>query len=281
MKIHLSIIIKCYQDKKIFDCLDSIDDDCEVVVPYAGKTSLAIEIVDRYPQTKLIKAPKGNLSISCNLGINASTGNSVLIMDSDARFKPGSLSLIKNTLYENLVVKPHIIYKHDASVVGSRVVAETRQRFNDRQIRALTPGLAFRKEISAFIGGYFFDERIRFTEDAVLDWRLKRAGVDLKFVPEAVIYHSPISIYHDLRAGYRMGNGHCMGVHYAGRENDNLIRDLVKRFFTGESLNSFFQERLKNGHAASLHSLAWTLLYHIGFFTERYRIAVKQVYQRD
>ena len=94
MNVRLSILIKCYQDERIFDCLESIDMDCEVIVSYAGKTRVYSKIAGRYPNVKVVRAPKGNLSISCSLGMHESTGNSVLIMDSDSKFESGSLDLI-------------------------------------------------------------------------------------------------------------------------------------------------------------------------------------------
>jgi GT2 family glycosyltransferase len=276
MNVQLSIVIKCYQDRKIFDCIESIDEDCEVIVSYAGESSFYSEIARRYPEVKMVRAPKGNLSISCNLGINESAGNSVLIMDSDSKFKRGSLDLIIHHLRENLVVKPRIIYQHIPDVAGSRIVAITRQRFNDSSIRALTPGLAFRKEIAGFIDGCLFDERIPFTEDAVLDWRLKRAGVGLKFVPQAVVYHSPTSPFHDVRSAYRMGYGHRLAVHFAGRENDNGVGNLLTRALTGESLSGFINEGIENGFRFALHNSAWNAFYNLGYLVETFRIGLKK-----
>jgi len=276
--VKLSIIIKCYQDSRIFDCINSIDEDCEVLIPYSGDTTLASEIADSYPNAKIINAPIGNLSASCNLGISACTGNSVLIMDSDARFKAGSIRLIIKTLKDNIVVKPWIVYEHDNSVVGSEVIAKTRQRFNDMEVRALTPGLAFRKEIKELIGGQFFDERVLFTEDAFLDWKLKKAGIHIHYLPEAVVYHSPVSLFHDLRAGFRMGYGHRRAVYYAGRENDNSLKVILKRLASGTSLKQFVREGLAEGFDVSCYTSAWSILYNIGYINERFKIALRETF---
>lgn len=276
--VNLSIIIKCYQDKRIFDCINSIDEDCEVLIPYSGDPPLAAEIADRYPHARIINAPIGNLSASCNLGISACTGNSVLIMDSDARFKAGCIRLMIKYLKDTLVVKPWIVYEHDTSVVGSEVIAKTRQRFNDKEVRALTPGLAFRKEIKELIGGQFFDERVLFTEDAFLDWKLKKAGISIQFLPEAVVYHSPVSLFHDLRAGFRMGYGYRRAVHYAGRENDNSLKVILKRLVSGASLKHFVKEGLAEGFDVSCYTSAWTILYNIGYINERFKIALGEIF---
>jgi glycosyltransferase involved in cell wall biosynthesis len=272
MNVHLSIIIKCFQDSRIFRCIESIDNDCEIIISYAGNSSLYSKIIERYPSIKIVRSPVGNLSISCNLGINQSTGNAVLIMDSDSVFKPGSLDLITQQLNQSLVVKPRIIYQYTRHIVGSRIVAMARQRFNDTNIRALTPGLAFRKEIVNLIDGCLFDDRIPFTEDAVLDWRLKRAGVGLKFLPKAVVYHSPISLFHDLRAAYRMGYGHRTAVHFAGRENDNGGKSIISRILTGKSIMSCLSEGKNYGVGVALHSAAWGALYNVGYLVETFRI---------
>lgn len=280
MSARISVVIKCYQDHRIYECLESIDERCEVIIAYSGEQSLSEEIADRYPEVRIIQAPIGNLSVSCNLGISASTGNSILIMDSDSKFKSGSLSLIKEHIKENLVVKPRIIYEYKPDVFGSRFVAITRQKFNDREIRALTPGLAFRKDIAKLIGGFFFDDNIPFTEDAVLDWRIKKAGIDIRYLPEAIVYHSPTSAYHDLRAAYRMGYGHRLAVQFIGRENDNSFMGILKRFMTGESFKQFVQEGVQEGYAVSFYMSLWSFFYNIGYLTEGYRILLAQIYKK-
>ena len=170
------------------------------------------------------------------------------------------------------MVKPRIVYQHASSVPGSRIVANMRQRFNDGNIRALTPGLAFRKEIVNLVDGPLFDQRIPFTEDAVLDWKLRRAGVNLKFLPLAVVFHSPISLLHDIRAAYRMGYGHRLAVHFAGREKDNSARKALKRLLTGDFLKAFIREETKHGVGAALYDSVWSALYNMGYFSEQFRI---------
>lgn len=277
MKIAPSIVIKCCQDYRIFSCLNSIDIDCEIIVSLAGNGDLLEkEIRNKYRNVRIVEAPKGNLGLSTNLGIHASSGNALVIMDSDARFKQGTLAKIAKHLRNHLVVKPRIIYESLAVVTGSKMVAITRQQFNDSEVRALTPGLAFRKEVSDYIGGYYFDESVCFTEDAALDWRIRRAGIPIRFVPEAIVYHAPTSVWHDLRAGYRMGYGYCQAIKFAGRVKDRSMSSMVSQLITGRWLIAYREYIKRNGLCAASYQVFWNLCYHFGFLSESLRVAFRR-----
>lgn len=271
----LSVVIKCFEDEKVLTCIESIDESCEIIVSLSGDGVLGSLIQERYQKVKVVQAPIKNLAVSSNIGIASSSGDAVVVMDSDACFAPGSLKLIAEKLKEHPVVKPRIIYEHNETVMGSKPVAVTRQQFNDGHIRALTPGLAFRKDIAPKIGGYFFNEKVQFTEDAEFDWRLNKAGIPLLFVPKAIVYHSPTSMLHDLRAAFRMGYGHRLAIHFAGREHDNKFSGLLRRLLTGASFRELTKDCRANGFAVGMYRLLWHLCYHAGFHLKTLKLLGK------
>ena len=61
MDIKLSVIIKCYQDIRILDCLESIYERCEIIVPYAGNSFIAKTIVDKLIVAVAVDSKKSTL----------------------------------------------------------------------------------------------------------------------------------------------------------------------------------------------------------------------------
>src|SRR5215470_14533698 len=102
MPMKLSIIILCWNDLKVIgDCLKSIyattrSTDFEVIVPDNGSTDGSIEFIrENYPQVRVIENGKNlRFAKANNVGIRASCGEYVLILNPDTIIHEGTLDKI-------------------------------------------------------------------------------------------------------------------------------------------------------------------------------------------
>ena len=79
--LNLSIVIPAYNDVRLGKCLKSIDENVEVVVVLNGATE---EVKIAYSSNAVIgELPTPNLAKAYNYGIEISSKDNVLIMDSD------------------------------------------------------------------------------------------------------------------------------------------------------------------------------------------------------
>jgi glycosyltransferase involved in cell wall biosynthesis len=265
--MRLSVVIKCGDDSRVLRCIDSIDAPAEVVV--SGFFSPALEGRLRARGVRIVDAPRGRLGCTTNRGIDAARGERLVIMDADSWFAPGTLASFDAALTVHPLVKARILFESDPSVFGSGLVARTRQHLNDSLGRAYTPGLGLAREAADALGGRFFDDRIGFSEDAELDFRRRQRGLPLHPLPQGAVHHAPVSLWHDLRAAYRVGCGKAQQVQWAGRENDEDPGPLLRRTMRLEQprlLRDWLRSVRLSG---TLYNSAWALAYHAGYYVQR------------
>jgi glycosyltransferase involved in cell wall biosynthesis len=200
----LSVIIRCKNDERIFSCLNSIDEETERVVVLNSQSDLESRIVST--GARCVQVPERNLSVVSNAGIEASRFEKMIIVDSDTKFESGCLRMVNEALIEGRVARATVHFAENQNKVGSHQVSRARE-FTYRLPLAFTPGLAFRKDILHDVGGFFFNPMVPFAVDADLDFRIKRAGIDVKYLESATIVHDVETLRHDLRAAYRIGKG--------------------------------------------------------------------------
>lgn len=268
----IAIVIKCSDDLRIFRCIESIPVGVEIVCSITP---------NRLIENKLKKlgmpyciTPRGNLSIATNAGINLTKSNNVIIMDSDSYFSKGAVKLLCKALKENIVVKGRIIFLHNSYL--SKIIAELRDYVN-RQPVAYVPGLAFRKEILNSIGGYFFNSNISWAEDAEFTYRIQEKGIQVKTIPEAIIYHDSVSPYHDLRAAFRIGGGKRLIVESYGKYNAEDISLTIINFLTGKFIKKWIDILKCKGASVLLYNLLWTAIYYTGYYTTRCKNLIKKL----
>ena len=90
--MELSIVIPVKDDIKITECINSIDEDVEIVVAMNDPSDEIIDIVKKLG-VKSVHLPEANLSKAYNAGIEAATYDKVLLMDSDCIFEKGTLDI--------------------------------------------------------------------------------------------------------------------------------------------------------------------------------------------
>jgi hypothetical protein len=266
--LDLSIIIKCKEDFRLFECIDSIDEDVEIIVTMTRFP----EIENRLEKMGIayVFHPAGRLGLANNLGIEKSTQSNLIIMDSDSVFAPGAVGIIYKALQDgNLVVKPKIIYQADKSVKGSQVVAEYRDFLNNHQdLRAWTPGISLKKEVKDYIG-YYFHDIVTFIEDAEFNSRLKKKNVPIFPVPDALIFHAPLSRKSDLYSAYRMGIGQRLGVETANLFPRENVKYYLQRLGKGQQFLFFKRVKECKGWKVAFYMVLWSIYFYTGYYHQR------------
>lgn len=264
--LDLSIIIKCGADPRVFECIASIDVEAEIIV----STTPCPAIEQRLAEMGITYciAPPGNIGLTCNLGIALSSHSKIIIMDSDSTFSPGAIQRLYEALQHSLVAKPQIVYQADKNVRGSQIVASSRDYINRLSTRAFAPGLALHRELETKIG-YLFHNGVRWAEDAELDYRLRCYDVPILYVPEAVIYHSPVYILHDLRAAFRLGYGKRLGVEQAERTAEENVLGYLARLLRGEQIRFLVDIARARGIIVSAYMFLWSFVYYSSYYAQR------------
>ncbi len=131
-------------------------------------------------------------------------------MDSDCLFENGAIanfyqSMIKGSP-EKEVFKGKVIFDDSGNLI-SKIIAKSRQHNTAEMLTAYKPPLALSKKIVDKTGGYFFNKKLIWREDADLDNRLRIAGIKIRPVPGGVIHHGALDLKTDLRSTFRYGIG--------------------------------------------------------------------------
>ena len=224
----LTLIIACRDDPRMFDLLDSRDIDVPTIVSIVPNQQLEQKLEDR--GVLIIHSVPGNVSVSYNRGIDAARTSRVFIVDSDCTLNPGCLEMINTLLDHAQVARAFVKFESSPDVLLSQHTAKMRHSHNNRiPIPAYTPGLALRKEVAARLGGHFFDERIFWASDSEFSRRLFQAGIEIAYSPEAIVTHSPISLYHEMRSAFKLGMGNREQVRFRLRASYENPVALAKR----------------------------------------------------
>ncbi len=208
-KLDLTIIIPCATDIKIKHCIQSIYetciDDVEILVSLNGASKDVWEILKNFQDVKICEIEEANLSKAYNNGIKHASRNNILLMDSDCIFAKNTIKLLYNGLkYEELSKGLVIFRSHN---LMSKIISRVREYTTTDFVSAYSPPLAFSKDIKNLISGYYFDERVPWSEDSEFNYRVQQAGLKIHYNQNAVIYHAPININQDIRSGFKYGKG--------------------------------------------------------------------------
>jgi len=208
-RLDLTIIIPCATDIKIKHCIQSIYetcvDDIEILVSLNGASRGVKEILKNFQSVKVCEIKEANLSKAYNNGIKHSSRNNILLMDSDCVFDKNTIKLLYNGLKYEKLSKGLVIFRNNNLM--SKIISKVREYTTTDFISAYSPPLAFSKDIKNLIGGYYFDERVPWSEDSEFNYRVQRAGLKIYYNPKAVIYHAPIKVAQDIRSGFKYGRG--------------------------------------------------------------------------
>ncbi|MDR2651026.1 MAG: glycosyltransferase [Prevotellaceae bacterium] len=246
-KIQFSIVVPVLnRPNEIKEFLESLsqqtDNNFEVVIMEGESMHTCDEICKEYSKKINIKHIKNQIlsrSIRRNLGVEAATGNYIILFDSDCILPPQYIETVRKQLTENYTdcfggpdnahesfntFQKAINYSMTSlfTTGGIRGGASQSGNFLPRAFN-----MGFSKEVYEKVGGY--DDIIG--EDIDLSMRIKEAGFSVRLIKEAFVYHKRrLTLKKFYKQTYTFG---CARIVFAKRHKGSLkILHLLPSCFT-------------------------------------------------
>jgi len=202
----ITVAITCGGDPRVLRALASVPAGVPIVVSLTPSPDLRAKLVDA--GVEVVDSVLGNISVSHNLELSRVRTRHVFWLDSDCVLQPGCLEKVNAALADAPFARARVKFASSRAVWGSRATAYLRELSNNRTPPpAYTPGLGARVGLEQDLGGWYFDERVPWTEDSELGHRLERLGFSLAWADDAIVVHDPISVGHEIRSAFRIGRG--------------------------------------------------------------------------
>lgn len=260
----LSVVIRCCDDYRVFDCIKSIDEDVEIIVSMCKNQQLSSKFQSL--GIKYCIVPAGNLSITSNKGIKLASHNKIILTDSDTIFSKHAIKNVYYYLDDYDIVDLRIFFNYSRSVPFSKVVAEARDYVNSLPV-LFTPGIGFTKNSIPKIGGFFYNKYVPFAVDAELNHRYRTFGLRVKKVNDASISHVPEKLKHDLHAAKRIGGGCKIGQiilkNYYEKEH---LTPKTKISLKAVKLSMYPDIFIKKGLKTLFYQVLWDFMFYLGYF---------------
>lgn len=214
----LSVVVVNWNSRADLEaCLESLRSqthrDLEVVVIDNASTDGSVEMVrTRYPEVRLL-AQTDNLGFAeaCNLGIDATTGPWVAMLNNDATAEPrwaeALVEVARDAPAACGMLQSLMLLQRDRDRVNSTGIELTRSgggrdrdegaprptRLELEEIFCPTAGAAaYRRAMLSAVRlpvGYFDRDHFCYYEDMDLGWRSRLAGWSALYVPASVVHH--------------------------------------------------------------------------------------------
>lgn len=259
----LTIVIPCRDDARIVRCVGSIDAEAEILVVLNGSPAGFADVLRREAgaRVRIATLASPNASRAMEHGIGAASCDRVLLMDSDCVFEAGAVAAIERAFEagspDEEVYKGRIVFDPGSARSGA-LVARSRSQRMGHVTKAYKPPLAFSRRLRDRLGGYFFDSRLVWKEDADLDYRVRRAGIRIVPVEGCVIHHAPLSLGTDLTNSFRYGVGAAIARHL--------------RVPLSKPRRSVLESLRRHGAEAALYMLVANLVRSAGYSYGRARL---------
>lgn len=263
----ITVVIASSEDESVFECIESVN----------GEAAIAVSLTPYAPiETRLSKmgipfvvVPRGNLGVTFNAGIELAITNKVIVMTDDAAFKPEAIEKLAQGLEQYDACKARLSFQYDDVHPLSRVVASARDFINSSPTRVFTPGLAIRKGIKDQMGGHFFNEQVRWAEDAEFSYRFHKSGLRFGYIEDAVVTHPAVSVRHDLKGAFLIGLSKRRSVDLGLRQGDEDMMPTFRRILSGETLARRIRLVKQKDVATLLYMLIWDGFYNFGYNLRR------------
>jgi len=208
----ISIVIANYNGKLLLkECLDSISalaylkNKLEVIVVDNCSTDSSYEFIkNNYKTVKIIKNKINNYCQACNLGIDNSKGDYIVLLNNDVRVAKDWLSeLVKVMEKDNLIgASTSKLLKEDGSIQNVGLYELPNFYWGERGAGRSSKEYCLIEEIQAFSGacvmyrrdalkqvGFLDEDFIMFGEDVDISIKLRDRGWKLVYVPSSIGYH--------------------------------------------------------------------------------------------
>lgn len=253
-----SVIVPVRNDIRLANCVDSIDEDVEVVFALNDPTDEIRQIAKHCTRRNVVvEIPEANLAAAYNAGTRAASGRFLLFMDSDCVFRPDTIRLMARSVVSHPVVKGRCVFTAAQGWL-SGVIQRAREFQTSDHVNAYSPPLIYDIDVIPRIGGYHYSDLIHFQEDREFDFRLQLAGIPVHLEDDAVIHHAAQTGTADLRSGYRYGIGEAIG-----RELGLFITP-SPWWRLADDLRSIAQVMRAKGVAPAAYRAVWLAAYNFG-----------------
>ncbi len=225
----LSIVIPTYNGaSRIARCLHALLEQtasraAEIVVVSDGSTDETARIVSQIaahaPQLRLIEQPNSGPAAARNRGAMEARGQILLFTDDDCVPESTWLQAMLESFLDPHVVGAKGVYRtSQRSLVARFVQVEYEDKY---RLMASLPSIDFIDTYSAAflrdrfleMGGYDSSFPVACAEDVELSYRMSTRGWTMKFVPDAVVFHThPDTFYKYLKKKYKFAFWRVLAV---------------------------------------------------------------------
>jgi glycosyltransferase involved in cell wall biosynthesis len=219
----LSVIIPCYNEADtVATQLEALakqswSEPWEVIVADNGSTDASLAIVEKYrsklPNLRIVDASaKRGAPYAINVGARAAAGDAIVVCDADDEIAPGWVAAIGEALSKHDFVASRFDFTKlnepwalEARSCGYGICGQEnglpKMGFPPYLLYAGGCGLGVKKSIHDAVGGH--DESLPYHHDTDYCFKIQLLGVELHYVPEAVVYvrchHTFKGIFHQAR----------------------------------------------------------------------------------
>ncbi|HEU4635968.1 MAG TPA: glycosyltransferase [Edaphobacter sp.] len=220
-----SVIIPTYNGgRRIAHCLDALlpqigGRDIEIIVIDDGSTDDTCSVVQNYPAVRLITQANAGPAAARNHGASAAKGKILLFTDDDCVPMPDWMDAMLAPFQDPKVVGVKGIYRtHQKSLAARFVQMEYEDKY---RLMANLPSIDFIDTYSAGflrdrfleMNGYDTSFPVACAEDIELSYRMSSRGWLMKFVPQAIVYHThPATFSSYLRKKYKFAFWRILAV---------------------------------------------------------------------
>ena len=214
----VSIIIPTYNGaKRIGKCLTALSQqyyqgEFEIIVVDDGSTDdTQEEIIKNYPQISLIQQKNAGPAAARNHGAQVAKGEILLMTDDDCVPMPDWISQMVQPFLDDfeLVGIKGVYRTHQRELTARFVQLEYEDKYdvmakytNIDFIDTYSAG--YRRDIFLKYDGFDTTFPVACTEDQELSFRLGRDGHKMKFIPQAIVYHThPNSVLSYIKKKYK------------------------------------------------------------------------------
>ena len=221
----VSIVIPTFNGaNRIGNCLDALRDqatrwNAEILVIDDGSTDNTGEVVRHYSDVRLITQTNAGPAAARNRGASEARGAILLFTDDDCVPTPNWLHAMLEPFQDPEVVGAKGVYRSRQKSIAARFV---QIEYEDRyRLMAGFPYIdfvdtysaAFRRERFLEMGGYDTSFPVACAEDIELSYRMSARGWKMKFVPDAIVYHThPNSFSRYLKKKYKFAFWRVLAV---------------------------------------------------------------------
>jgi glycosyltransferase involved in cell wall biosynthesis len=235
-QVDVSVIIPAYNaGETIAACVESVlaqqtRERFEVIVVDDGSTDGTAAIATGYPGMRVLLQPNEGASAARNHGAREALGWMLLFIDADCAATPGWLDALAGALRAGADGAKGTLLTDQPEPVARFTQVEYEERYDRMRTRSRIDFIdmgsaAYRRDVMLELGEGGFDTGFpgASVEDQEFSFRLARLGCDLRFVPEAAVYHrNPTTLKAYARRKFNIGRWKVL-VHL--RHPDRLISD--------------------------------------------------------